>query len=111
MIVGETISVISFTTTSYDSFNAPVRSETAETVSNVLIEPAATSDITDSNRPDGHQVKYVLHFPKSYAGELEGREVVVRGERLSVIGHPARYTEANTPGDWNMRVEVGGVHG
>ena len=60
----------------------------------------------DASRPEGVTVAYTLCFPKTYAGELKGCAVEVRGERFRVVGDPQRYTEANTPGTWNLTVEV-----
>jgi hypothetical protein len=94
-----------------DAFNN-ITYETYDTpVDNVLIAPGPRADLTDSNRPDGHLVKYTLHFPKTYTASLEGCRVQVKGEWLSVIGSPGWYDPELTPGAWNRPVEVEVVHG
>lgn len=111
MINGETVTVIRRNASGYDAFHSPITNEVRETVSDVLVVPGVCSEINDSMRPNGVLVKYTLHFPKTYQGSLESCSIEVRGEKLDVIGNPERFTSSNTPGKWNMPVEVGGVHG
>ena len=86
LIQGETVVVVS-RETEYDELGEPVSDkETRETA-------------------------FTLCFPKTYAGDLRGRTVEVRGSECRVIGDPQRYTEENTPGDWNLTVEVTRVDG
>ena len=75
-----------------------------EEVGNVLVSPGELREERDLDvsLPAGATVRYRLDFPKAFGGDLEGREVVVRGERLRIAGHPACYEDWNTPGDWNM---------
>ena len=42
----------------------------------------------------------------SYAGELRGCSVEVRGERYDVVGDPQRTTDTATPGPFDMAAEV-----
>ena len=42
---------------------------------------------------------------------LKGCRVNVRGTEYRVIGDPQRYDPENTPGDWNLTVEVGRTDG
>lgn len=89
-----------------DELGEPETVETArDTVANVVVAPGATSDL-DASRPEGVTVSYTLCFPKTYAGDLKGCTVKVRGTEYEVVGDPQRYTEENTPGDWNLTVEV-----
>lgn len=94
-----------------DPFGRPTTSEVVQEVENVLVCPGASSDVFESNRPDGASVKYTLHFPKTFSGDLEGAKVEVRGNWYDVVGRPDHYTMENTPGDWWMTVEAGGVNG
>lgn len=103
---GETVRVRTFTDGEPDPFGSPVRSEVVSTVENVLVQPGASNDVSESNRPDGVLVRYTLHFPKTFSGDLEGAEVEVRGEWLEVIGSPKPYTMENTPTQWWLPAEV-----
>lgn len=85
----------------------PVSSE----VDNVLVAPGVVDDIIDSTRPEGSEVHYTLYFPKSFSGDLENAEIIVRGELLKVVGRPAYFDLENCPTDWNMVVKVGTTHG
>ena len=70
-----------------------------------VVCPGPTSDL-DASRPNGVSVAYTLHFPKSYAADLRGCSVEVRGAVYDVVGDPQRTAVAATPGAWNMPVEV-----
>lgn len=110
LIQEETVVVVSLET-EYDELGEPVSvKETREMVENVVVAPGATADL-DETRPEGVSVAFTLCFPKTYSGDLRGRSVEVRGIECKVIGDPQRYTAENTPGDWNLTVEVTRVDG
>lgn len=110
LIRGEAVTVVRPRETR-DHLGEPVASEPSrEEVGNVVVAPGPTSDL-DASRPEGVKVAYTLCFPKSYGGSIKGCSVEVRGKAFAVIGDPQRYTEANTPGDWNMTAEVEAVDG
>lgn len=103
MIVGETITVLHPSTDATDPFGAPIKEFVEESVENVVIHPAEPSDYTDTNRPDGALIQWVLHFPKSYTASLRECRVVVRGETYDIEGDPMPYMNENTPTPWNRR--------
>lgn len=110
LIQGERVTVVRKEVTR-DSLGEPstvTRSE--ETIDDVIVAPGGTSDL-DASRPDGVEVAYTICLPKGWAGDLRGCEVIVRGEACRVVGDPKRYTEANTPGDWDLTAEVVRVDG
>lgn len=112
MIKGETVTVQTRTQGGVDGGNNPVWKWTDATVNNVLVAPGSRSDVVDSSRPDGTEIVWTLHFPKTFTGGLRNARVIVRGGApLDVVGDPQPYTEANTPGLWNRPVEVGRVDG
>ncbi len=104
LIPTEAVTVIR-PTVERDDLGEPVETGTSREAVRCVVCPGATSDM-DATRPEGLTVAYTLCFPKTYAGELKGCAVEVRGERFRVVGDPQRYTEANTPGAWNLTVEV-----
>lgn len=107
---GETVTVVTHVETGTDRHGAKVTEPVETPVENVLVAPGALSDLGE-DRPDGVEVKYTLQFPKTFAGTLEGADVIVRGEPCPVIGHPDAYNAAWCPTQWNRTVEVGGTHG
>lgn len=82
---------------------------TSETVENVLVEPASTTDM-EAARPDGAIVDMTLHFPKSYSGDLRGCKVTLPSPwdigEYRVIGNPRPLIDALTPTRWHMSAEV-----
>lgn len=108
---GETVVVAYPETVGVDDLGAEVREVREVEVGNVLVCPGATSDLSDSARPDGVRVAYTLHFPKAFTGSLRGCKVAVRGEWLNVVGDPKPYALESCPTDWCMPVEVSSTHG
>lgn len=106
MITGETVTVLTPTEGEADPFGETSKTLIATTVENVLVQPGANSDLTDSNRPNGETVVMTLHFPKSFTQKMRGCKVTVRGDAYSVVGDPQPYTIDNTPTKWNYPVEV-----
>lgn len=100
----ETVTVVS-TAEVLDDLGERVSTSETETAVDVLVQPGATADL-DATRPEGVTVAYTLHFPKTWTAPLRGCSCIVRGERFAVVGGPKPYTAANTPGAWNMAVEV-----
>ena len=100
----ETVTVIS-TDTELDDLGEPISSTPTETAVQVIVQPGLTESL-DETRPEGVSVEYTLHFPKTWTAPLRGCFCLVRGERFAVIGDPKPYTPANTPGGYNLTVEV-----
>ena len=116
MIRGVTVTVKVPTYGNPDRFGNPVKSfdpEDCLDVDDVLVVPGQTADL-EASRPEGVQVAYSLHFPKSFTGDLEGCEVVLPepwAGTYAVIGAPGPYIDADTPTHWHMPVEVEVAHG
>lgn len=114
MIAGARVTVLAPNQTGVDRLNNPIYGTPTQTVvDNVLVVPGATQDL-EAARPDGVTVALTLHFPKTFAGDLRGCEVVLTGEHAGtyrVIGEPKPYMMQNTPTDWHMPVEVEACHG
>ena len=108
---GETVKVKHFEATETDPFGGSISTETVSVVDNVLVQPGASADVVESNRPNGSRIKYTLHFPKTFDDDLEGCKVEVRGNWYDVVGKPDHYTLENTPTKWWFPVEVGAVNG
>ena len=109
LIPTEAVTVIR-PTVERDDLGEPIEAGASREEVRCVVCPGATSDM-DATRPEGVTVSYTLHFPKTYAGNLRGCSVEVRGEVFGVVGDPQRTTEAATPGPWNMAVEVARADG
>lgn len=111
LLKGETVLVQTRTKTGVDAFNSPIYTTSEVSVANVLVSPSTPADNISAMHPEGVRVKYMLHFPKSYTGNLQGLKIRVRGSLYDVIGSPDHYTLENTPGEWWLPVEVGDTSG
>lgn len=94
------------TQTGTDEFNAPIVTQTALTVHNVLVTPANVGEITDSTRLSGKQAVYELSLPKSDTNSWENKKVTFFGLDWLVIGYPKEWIEDNVPLDWNRKIQV-----
>lgn len=97
--------------TSTDPFGAETSEIIMQTIDNVLVQPGATQNDIDGNRPDGVVVKYTLQFPKDFIYGIDteifrGATITVRGNDYKVIGVPDSFDMENCPTEWCMSVEV-----
>lgn len=95
---------------SYDDLGEPIYGDPEREQVDVLVQPETTTDL-DATRPNGVEVVFTLHFPKSYTKSLQACHIEVRGDIYEVVGDPQPYTPENTPGNWNLPVEVKRVDG
>lgn len=89
-----------------DGFNRPQYSETAETVSNVLVGMPTSQEMVDVLELTGKKVAYTLGIPKGDTHVWEGKKVSFFGETFQVIGYPTQGIEELIPLDWNKKVMV-----
>lgn len=106
MIKGITVTLYERTKTGVDNFNAPVYSETAANVANVLIAPLSDEEILDTLNLTGRRAKYQLGIPKGDTHVWEGNTVAFFGERWRVIGQPTEGLDHLIPLKWNKKVKV-----
>lgn len=104
LFAAETVTVIS-PSTDLDDLGEPISTTLTVTEVQVIVQPGSTESL-DETRPEGVSVEYTLHFPKTWTAPLRGCFCLVRGDRFAVIGDPKPYTPANTPGGYNLTVEV-----
>lgn len=94
------------TRTGVDAFGAPVYEETAVTVSNVMVCPVSTEDVTDALELYGKHAVYQLLIPKGDTHSWEDVTVEFFGQRWRTFGFVQEWMEAMVPGEWNRRVKV-----
>lgn len=103
---GITITLYNRTQTGTDEFNAPIYTETAEQIENVLIGEPSTDDITDTLTLYGKRLAYTLGIPKGDTHTWTDRTVEFFGERFRTIGEPTMGIEHLIPMSWNKKVKV-----
>lgn len=103
---GITITLYNRTQTGTDEFNAPIYTETAEQIENVLIGEPSTDDITDTLTLYGKRLAYTLGIPKGDTHTWTDRTVEFFGERFRTIGEPTMGIEHLVPLSWNKKVKV-----
>lgn len=112
MIRGHTVTLYTQTLSGTDAFNAPIFTETAEQVNNVLIGEPSTEDITTSTDLFGKQILYMLGIPKGDAHDwmdkrVEWTDAYGRTIKVKTFGFPITGVESNIPGPWHMKVRCG----
>lgn len=113
MLTGETVYIEDKVKTGENDYKEPIYETAERPVSGVLIAVGSTSDLADSNRPEGVSVAYTLYFPKTFdaSESLRGKRIKVYGDWYEVIGDPKPWLNPMTPTDWNRVVEVSATHG
>lgn len=109
LIKTESVTVVTVDT-ELDDLGQPTSSTESRVEVACIVTPGATADL-DASRPNGVTVEFTAHFPKSWTGSLRGASVELRGKRYKVVGDPKPYTVENTPGGFNMPVELEAVDG
>lgn len=92
--------------TGTNAFNAPVYTEVAVIVQDVLPCPVATEDITEGLQLYGKRAEYELCIPKEDAHSWEDRTVEFFGQKWRTFGIVMEWMEHLTPGPWNRKVKV-----
>ena len=103
---GITVKLYTRTQTGTDDFGAPVYTESAVNVENVLIGEPSTQDVIDTLTLTGKKLAYTLAIPKGDANIWTDRDVEFFGERFRTIGTPTEGIEAMIPLEWNRKVKV-----
>lgn len=92
--------------TGVDKFNAPVYTETSETVDNVLVQPVSAEAIVNDLQLYGHRAAYELCIPKGDAHNWTGCRVEFFGQSWRVYTPVEEWIETMVPLDWNKKVRV-----
>lgn len=106
LIKGIRVTLFERVQTGTDPFGAPVYDEVPTGVENVLVTPAAATDVIDELQLEGSRAEYELCLPKGDAHRWEGCRVDFFGQSWRVFGPPVEYIEALVPLGWNKRVRV-----
>lgn len=106
LIKGITVTLYEKAQTGTDEFHAPVYTETAVEVENVLVQPVSADDVVDDLRLYGKRAEYELCIPKGDSHDWEDCRVVFFGQTWRTFGFVREYIEALVPLSWNRKVKV-----
>ncbi len=106
MIKGIDVLLYEKTKTGEDPFGRPVYDVTPVTVSNVLVSPATTEDITDELNLSGKRLEYLLCIPKGDTHVWENKTVEFFGRKWKTFGNTQEWIESMVPLAWNKKVKV-----
>jgi len=107
IIRGITVTLYDRTQTGTDAFGAPVYTEAAAEVSNVLVAPMSSTELLDTYNLTGRKAVYQLGIPKGDTHEWTvGKRVSFFGEDWRIIAIPTEGIEDLVPLDWNKKVQV-----
>ena len=94
------------TQTGVDGFGAPIYSEAAEVVHNVLIGEPSTEDVVNELQLYGKHLAYTLALPKGDIREWDNVAVEFFGQRFRTYGMVTEGIAAMIPLEWNRKVKV-----
>lgn len=104
MIKGITIKLYVKQQTGTDEFNAPIYTETAEEVGNVLVQPTSETEILDTLNLTGRKAVYQLAIPKGDTHDWTDAKVEFFNQKFRTIGTPIEGIEELLPLAWNKKV-------
>lgn len=106
MIKGITVTLYQKNKIGEDEFKHPIYEEETVEVENVLVAPASTTEILDTQNLTGKKAVYTIAIPKGDMNRWKDNRVDFFGEAWRVIGFPQMGIEANIPLDWNQKWTV-----
>lgn len=106
MMVGKTIILYDEIEKGKDEFGEPIVENTPIEVSNVLIAPTSTEDVTNTVNLTGRRAVYTLAIPKSDTHDWENKKVRFFGKDWRTIGIPQEGIQSLIPLCWNKKVMV-----
>lgn len=89
-----------------DPLNHPIYKDVEIPISNVLVSPSSTDDITNQLNLTGRKAIYTLGIPKGDTNNWENKEVIFFNQRWQTFGIPLEGIESMIPLDWNKKVMV-----
>lgn len=106
MLRGIDITLYEQTSNETDAFGAPIVTETAVTVHNVIVAPASSDDVINELSLSGKKIVYQLAIPKGDSHSWTGCKVGFMNKLFRVVGIPTEGIDAMMPLDWNKKVMV-----
>ncbi len=104
---GITVTLYDRTQTGTDALNAPIYTEEAVSVQNVLVAPMSTEEVLQTYTLTGRKAVYQMGIPKGDTHDwTAGKKVSFFGEDWRIIGLPEEGIEYLIPLGWNKKVRV-----
>lgn len=103
-IKGITVKLYNNIKTGTDTMGNDTYEPTAIEVSNVLVSPASTDDITNSLNLHGKKAVYTLAIPKGNTNIWEDAKVEFFGQTFRTYGYTVVGIDENIPLSWNAKV-------
>lgn len=106
---GMTVTLYEQTQTGTDAFGAPIYTETAVNVDNVLIGEPSSDDIITSTQLYGKVIRYMLGIPKGDSHNWQDKHVSWTDaygttHHVKTFGFPITGVESLIPTPWHMKV-------
>lgn len=103
---GITVILYDETATGYDPFGAPIMTETATEVENVLVAPTSSDDLITEQNLYGRTSVYTLAIPKGDAHDWRNKKVEFFGQTFRTFDEPIKGIDDLIPLGWNTKVKV-----
>lgn len=106
-MTGITVTLYDRTVVGLDALNAPIYTEIAVPVDNVLVAPMSDEEVLQTYSLTGRKAVYQMAIPKGDSHEwTAGKRVSFFGEDWRIIGANQEGIEALIPLSWNKKVKV-----
>lgn len=106
MITGIDVVLYTKTQTGTDPLGAPIYTQTAETVQNVLVGEPTADDLINELQLYGKRLAYTLAIPKGDTHNWDDTEVEFFGRKFRTYGTTVQGIEHLVPLSWNKKVKV-----
>ncbi len=106
MITGIDVVLYTKTQTGTDPLGAPIYTQTAETVQNVLVGEPTADDLINELQLYGKRLAYTLAIPKGDTHNWDDTEVEFFGRKFRTYGTAVQGIEHLVPLNWNKKVKV-----
>lgn len=106
MIKGIPVILMEKVQTGSDPFGSPIYDFAEQTIDNVLVAPASTDDIVNSQDLYGKKAVYTLAIPKGDTHNWIDTKVKFFNQEWKTFGFPLEGIDENIPLDWNKKVMV-----
>lgn len=106
LLKGITVNLMVRVKVGEDGFKQPIYTYKPVPVSNVLVRPSDSQEVTDSINLYGKKAVYTLAIPKGDTNNWENQRIEFFGKTWQSFGFSTEGIEHLMPLDWNKKVMV-----